>query len=286
MTDRPISSSGWSWAGKAWLIFWIMLLVATPCLVYFFPDWFAFDRRRRDWRTAGGSIVILSWILGLYGWVVWFRNKRRSQALAGVARELKLTLTPVPAEDDWADFTVFPLFNIGFECEARNLMTGQVGGTATALLDYRFRRSLLAKDVDSKESRKYHQTVAAFWGQSRKLPDFQLVTRESWWTSPTGKNRTPKQCIPDLKIGKVLNDDFLKHFKVGGSDEPALQKFFSPLLMEFFCQHKGWDLESAGGHLLVYQEKRVQPPGRIFDFLEQARRITEAVRERAEAFKH
>ena len=283
------SSSSWSWQGKAWLAFWIVLIVATPCLLYFLPEWFVWGnhggggRRKRlpTLEELPAILLFLVWLGGVGAWVMWFRNKRRSEGLATVAQELKLELTPAPTEEDWAVMGVFKFFQIGFQREARNWMTGP----DLAILDYHFRRSALPRDVEiNMSSRKYHQTVIAFWNVSARLPEFQLVTRDSWWRNP-GKNRTPKECFEDLKIGQAMNDDFLKHYKVGGANVAALSEFFAPLLMEYFCAHKGWDVESTGGHLLVYQEKRLQPRGKMGAFVEQAREIATALRDRANTFR-
>jgi hypothetical protein len=290
--EQPTTAPRWSGEVKAWLIFWIMLAVATPILLLCFPDWFTwhaqahqgrrFPRRLpavEDWPTFG---LGLTWLFGAVGWVVWFRNKRRSEGLTRVAQQRNLELTAAPADHGWMDMQAFAFFRIGFEHSARNRMTGKLGRYSIEALDYHFRRSALPRDVEIQtSSRKYHQTVVAFWHVSRKFPDFQLVSRESWWSRP-GKNRSPKGCVADLKIGKALNNDFFKNYLVGGANEDQLQEFFTPLLMEYFCAHRGWDIESAGSHLLIYQERRLQRPAMMAGFLDQALEIAETLRGRAE----
>jgi hypothetical protein len=291
MTEPP-SSPRLSGEAKAWLVFWIILVVATPILLLFLPDWFTWELHAHQGRRFPRRLptaaelptigLVLAWLLGVCGWVYWYRNKRRSEGLARIAQELKLELTAALEDDVWTDMRVFAFFQIGFEQSARNRMTGKMGRYSLAVLDYHFRRSTLPRDVESRtSSRKYHQTVVAFWNVARGLPNFQLVSRENWWSRP-GENRSPKGCIADRKIGQTLNDDFLKRYKVGGGSEARLSEFFSPLLMEYFCAHKGWDVESAQGHLLIYQERRLQQPANMAAFLEQARQIADTLRERAE----
>lgn len=286
MTEPPSTSQGWSWQAKALLVSWIGLVTATPVLLFLMPYWF-------DWAQQQGLpgkllrlpfwLLVAAWVAGAVGSVVWFFNKRRSDRLAGIAQDLKLDLTPAPEDDDWASMRDFAFFRIGFDQSARNWMTGKLGHYDIAILDYFFRRSGLPRDIEiRRSSRDYHQTVVAFWNASAKLPGFQLVTRESWWSHMGAKNRSPKGCIGDLKIGKAMNRDFFKNYLVGGPSEASLREFFSPLLMEYFCAHKGWDVESTDGHLLIYQETRLQPPAKMAEFLEQARQIAETLRERAE----
>jgi hypothetical protein len=295
MTEPPLSPR-WSGEAKAWLVFFVVLVVATPILLIFFPEWFTWDFRGPQRRGAFGRRVptadelpaiglLLAWLVGVGGWTYWYRNKRRSAGLAGIAQELKLELTPAPEDDAWSCMGVFAFFRIGFEHSGRNWMAGKLGRYSINVLDYHFRRSALPRDVEIQmSSRKYHQTVVAFWDVARGLPNFQLVTRESWWSRP-GENRSPKGCIADRKIGRAVNDDFLKNYKVGGGSEARLSEFFTPLLMEYFCAHKGWDVEAVDGHLLIYQERRLQAPANMAAFLEQARHVADTLRERAEETK-
>lgn len=284
MTE-PVPSSRWSGEAKAWLVFWIVLAIATPSLLFFFPEWFVGPGRRGGGgraRELPGILLFGLWLGGSFIWVIWFRNKRRSNALAGVAAAMKFDLEPAPAEEDWSSFGVFEYFRIGFEHSARNKMDGNLGPYEVTVLDYHFRRSGLPTDVAIQtSSRKYHQTVVAFWGVSPKLLGFQLVTRESGWRKP-GKNRSPKACITDLNIGKGVNDDFQKHYLVGGNNEAQLREFFTPPLMEYFRAYQGWDIEAADGHLLIYQEKRLQAPAKLAKFLDQARQVVDTLRQRAE----
>lgn len=263
----------WSGHGKAWLVFWITLVAATVILVIFFPEWLVFEgrggrgRRLPTLRELPALALLGGWLVGAICWVIWFRNNRRSAALVPAAQELNLELVPAPPDETWADLGHFAFCRIGFEQSGRNWMTGAFGDYEIAVLDYHFRRSALPKDVEVQmSSRKYHQTVAAFWSVSEALPNFQLVSREGWWRRP-GKNRSPKGCITDLNVGKGINDDFYRHYMVGGPDEAALRAFFTPPLMEHFCAHKGWDIESADGHLLIYQERKLQPPVMMAVFL-------------------
>lgn len=289
VSDVPPTSSRWSGAGKAWLVFWVVLGTATAVLVLFFPEWLVFEGRRGGrgrrlptLRELPALALLCGWFFGAIGWVLWFRNKRRSAALAGIAQELNLELTPAPSDETWAELEQFAFCRIGFEHSGRNWMIGTLGAYDSAVLDYHFRRSALPKDVEVQmSSRKYHQTVVAFWNVSDALPSFQLVTRETWWRRP-GKKRSPKGCITDLKIGQGTNDDFYRHYLVGGPDEAALREYFTPLLLEYFCAHKGWDIESADGHLLIYQERRLQPPAQMAEFLTQARELADTLRDRAE----
>ena len=283
MTD-PVPSSRWSGEGKAWLVFWIVLAIATPSLPCFFPEWFT-NPGKRDWgRVLGPAsfLFFIFWLLGVYFWVIWFRNTRRTSALAGVAAAMKFDLEMAPAEEDWSLFGVFEFFRIGFEHSACNNMDGNLGPYEVTVLDYHFRRSALPWDIGIQmSSRKYHQTVVAFWGVSPKLPNFKLLTRETGWFKP-GKNRSPKASITEVEIGKGLNDDFQNLYLVGGEDEARLRAFFTPPLLAYFAAHPGWDIEAAEGHLLVYQERKLQPPAKLQQFLDSARQIADTLRLRAE----
>lgn len=289
MKEAVHGRSRWSGEAKAWLVYWLVLAVATPCLLYFLPEWFTLESRRdRSGRSLPTTKNLPSmflfgfWFVGLCGWVMWFRNTRRSNALAIVATNLQLELKPTPTDEDWSCFHLFKFFQIGFQHAARNKLDGKFGSYDVTLLDYFFRRSGLPRDVEIEtSSRKYHQTVVALWGVSQRLPDFQLVTRETGWFKP-GQNRSPKASIEDLHIGKDGNADFHRHYLVGGKDEALLHKFFTPPLLEYFSAHHGWDIEAADGHVLVYQERKLQSPAQLEEFLAGAREIAATLRQRAE----
>jgi hypothetical protein len=279
---------GWSWETKASVVFWIVLILIPVPLAIFFPELFQFSARHTT-ASAIGILLIIAWLLAVYVWFAWFRESRRTHALATACQQLQLSLQPAPSEDAYVVFQVFPLFNIGFERTARNLMQGKVSDHPITLLDYHFRRSLLPRDIElpSKvnEARTYHQTVLAFWDVAEGLPNFKLVTRESWWTSPSGKNRTPKGCIADLKIGDGISSEFARNYKVGGKDEPAVRAFFTSDLVEFFAQHRGWDLETADGHVLLYQEKCLQKPDSLAEFINNANAVVQMLRAHASSMK-
>lgn len=284
MSETP--STRWSREAKAWLVFWIVLIIATPALFLLSGVWWSWAEDQ-GWsgRLARMPFFLLggAWLVGIIAQATWWVNKHRSGKLALIAEELHLHLTPAPKDDDWAAMQVFKFFRIGFDHSARNWMTGKLAGHDVAVLDYFFRRSDLPRDAPIRRScRDYHQTVVAFWNVSPKLPPFQLVTRESWWSHMGAKNRSPKGCVKDLKVGKGINRDFYKNYLVGGPSEADLVSFFSPLLMEYFSAHRGWDVEAVDGHLLIYQETHVQAPVKLAAFLEEARQIADNLRERAD----
>jgi hypothetical protein len=231
-----------------------------------------------------------------YYWFVWFVQKRRREALERVCPKLGLKYQPEPEDAEWEALLAFPLFNIGYDRETRNLMTGNVAEWNVSLIDHFFRRSMKTKrDIDPEDrdeglqttekafganvgpdSRSYHQTIVAFWDVCERIPDFQLVTREGWFHSHTANHRTPKALIEDLHIGKEQRPAFAKRYKVGGKDREAIRQFFSATLMESLMYVKGWDVETVEGHILVYQEGRVQSPYKLPAFLEGASALVKA----------
>jgi hypothetical protein len=280
---KPVlSAQGW-----AWLIFFGILLIASLVLYFVFPDLVIWKTDPNGPRGRIGGfrrllnmereeipmvVLVVSWIVGPILWVYWFRTKRRREGLQLVCDRLGLNLQPNPATGEWSKFEIFPLFQVGSNPTALNMMTGTFAGFPIVVLDYTFQM-----DLDMFGTKQdYNQTVVIFVDGAPDAPDFQLLSRESMWSNTGGKSKRKGQAR-DLGIGGKENGSFAKAYQVDSEFKAKTRRFFSPALMSFFTTYPVIDVEAARGDVLVYRERTTVKPHALIDFLKEASKVVAAL---------
>jgi len=213
--------------------------------------------------------VVLGTVIGFAAifWAVEHHGRRRMRALAMVAQEMNMSFSERVATTELAPFSNLPSFQAGGVAE--NQMKGKYGKRDVVLMDYRVAMTdvFALMRMAPVSSTVYDQTVVIFPNAVHDMPDFHLLAKESWWSKPSFK--TKRDEVEELLIG-TENEQFVTSYKVSGSSTTATHDLFTEDKIDFFACHKGWDVEVADGHFLVYQVKRRQPPHKWPEFLEQA----------------
>jgi hypothetical protein len=149
--------------------------------------------------------LIVSAVAGAIGCAVWwdyYTNKKRTEALRGLAEELGFSFEPKSDNSLLSQFGGFHLFTQGHGKKVQNLMQSDASDVRAAVFDYRYTVG------SGKHQQTYKQTVLYFQTNELALPHF-VLRPESFWH----------------KIGKLFgyqdidfeaNPTFSKHYLLRG----------------------------------------------------------------------
>ncbi len=203
--------------------------------------------------------------IGVGGYFIYLSEKKRTAALFDLATRIGFKFEPQVSDEEAATLGSFRLFNVGRGRRGNNLMRGRANGADVTVLDYRYTIG------SGKNSHTYSQTIVIYPAPpgATPLPDFTLGP-EHWWD----------------KIGDVFghhdidfeaSEDFSKHYLLKGPDEQAIRTLFGAEPLGFFAQHQGWNVEAAGGALVVYHTGQRVKPEELQPFLAETAAVRRAL---------
>ena len=121
-------------------------------------------------NTNFAILLVLVAVSGV-GAAIYFRHrlqKRRAEAMARIAGELKLVFTPEGDETVMSEHAAFHLFLQGRSKKIRNLLRGTVRDSNVSIFDYQYTVGA------GKHQHTWIQTVISFQLQGRNLPAFTM----------------------------------------------------------------------------------------------------------------
>lgn len=173
-------------------------------------------------------------------------EKKRAEALAQVAGELRLVFTPEGDETLMSEHGAFHLFSHGHSKKIKNLMRGTARDLNIAIFDYQYTVG------GGKHRQTWSQTVISLQLQGRMLPAFSMRPEQVWH-----------------KVGSMMgyqdidfesNPDFSKKYLLRGRDEAAVRSIFTNRVLMFFESEPGLCVEAEGRALIVYRHSvKVKP---------------------------
>jgi hypothetical protein len=203
-------------------------------------------------RIAAG-LAVFSVVAAIFS-VRWLIDRRRSNALASIAKDLGMKFTVHPAQDDLPASSKLSLFQLGSSAAFRNLMAGQLGGVDVLMVDYRCKLTTARRLWDRSKT-----TVVVFPNAAPRLPGFTLTPRVGLKSQASVLNLRLGG-YPDLKVGQQPAHPFASHYWVGASDAKAVANLFTPHAMDFFVENKNWNVEVFEHHVAVYRIDRLVKP--------------------------
>ncbi len=204
------------------------------------------------------GVILAIVVVGMV--VSYYQEKRRTEALAGVAGELGLMFAETDTVGVAATLGSFPLFSQGRSRQVANVIHGETEQVRVAIFDYRYTTG------SGKSSHTWRQTVVRFQSPALSLPGFVM---------------RPEQLFD--KLGAVVGYDdidfethpqFSKRYLLRGSPEPAVRAVFRSEVLNFFEQVTGQlNVEAAGPQLIVYRAHYRFKPDEIRGLMELGFRV-------------
>ncbi len=204
------------------------------------------------WAIFAGVVSLVAAAIGV---AVWF-EQRRTRQIREAAVELGFeVLESLPADTDGYR-SRFALFNSGHGRKVRNVLRRQVEGLQVLLYDYSYTTG------SGKHSHTYHQTVAMFWSQELKLPEFRL-SPEGWLSKLT-------QMFGTQDIDFDDSPEFSKKFVLAGTIETAIRDFFDAERRTALTTFDGLCVETCSDCVVIWFQNRRIPAGGLRDFFEKS----------------
>ena len=180
---------------------------------------------------------------------LFFRHrmqKKRAEALARVAGELKLVFTPEGDETVMSEHAALHLFLQGRSKKIRNLIRGTVRGLNVSIFDYQYTVGA------GKHQHTWSQTVISLQPQGRNLPAFTM--------RPENVFHKLGSMMGYQDIDFESNPVFSKKYLLRGPDDAAIRSVFTSRVLMFFESEPGLCVEADGRKLIVYRHSvRAKP---------------------------
>lgn len=201
--------------------------------------------------SGGLNMTIIFLILGLsiavliaLAVVSVIANNQRKAALQQLALERGLTYTP--KIDDIAALlggVSFEMTNTGHYQRVRNIINGQMHGSAVKIFDLYFMTGT------GRNQSNHQQTGVVLAVDEPNLPDFILA--------PEHLLSKLANALGRKEIDFDEDPDFSKQFLLIGADEAAVRQVFNPVVREWFKNHRGICAEMQLSQLLLYRKEKL-----------------------------
>jgi hypothetical protein len=235
---------------------WILPLAVLPLPALFFlregagasvPAWLPFV-------AVGGAVALIAIAVAV------LRSRKRTRDIEALSRSLGMAYFRRHEDLAAEPYTALPLFGRGRRQRGANLLRGG----SELIFDFRYTTG------SGKNSSTHCQTVALTSDSRRTLPRFAL--------KPEGLLDRIGAAFGGQDIDFEEDPDFSRRFRLRGEDEEALRKLFQAAVRQDLTQRTGLSMEGNGEWLVVYRHRRLVPADRLFQFLEDARRISSMLR--------
>jgi hypothetical protein len=199
-------------------------------------------------------IVAVVAVVGIFAYVSYLAEKKRTAELEQVARDLGFEFAPRGDAAFLKDLRRFHLFSQGHSQKLWNLLRGTSNNLEVSIFDYKYVTG------GGKNSHTWLQTVICFRFDGPALPDFSLRPENVWH-----------------KIGAWFgyqDIDFESHpafsskYLLRGSNEEAVRRLFTAEVLEFYESTPGLSTEGAGNTLLYYRHSVREKPEALRSFME------------------
>ena len=223
-------------------------------------------KRRTIWSRLAPVAVVTALALLFIGWAALkdYRERARVEALRSLASQVNLRFKQGNLKFTSADLNNTMLIDHGnLNGQVLEAAEGEYAGIHVLLFDYQY--EVEERDREGSSTRKVIQSVAAFCCASPTLPPFDLRDYSYWNVLELTQRETAKH------IQFAANPDFSKHFILMASDEPSIDRVFSPQLRSYLTGNYpqgNWRLEGVGQWLMLYQEDSPVKPGEWKTFLD------------------
>lgn len=198
-------------------------------------------------------------VVGVVLFLSYRADRKRAEALARIAADLRLAFTAEGDETAMAEHAGLHLFSQGHSKKIRNLMRGAVRDSNVAVFDYRYTVGA------GKNQHTWVQTVVSLRPQGRSLPAFSM--------RPEHVFHKLGSMMGYQDIDFETNPAFSKKYLLRGPDEAAVRNAFTGRVLMFFEADEGLCVEADGRTLIVYRHSKRIKPEALREFVEKGMRI-------------
>ena len=209
--------------------------------------------RRSIWRRLTSVAVVAALVLLFIGWKAFkdHRERLHVEALRALASQLNLNFQQGDLKFTDADLDNTMLINHGdLKGKALDAAEGEYAGIHVLLFDYQY--EVEEDERNGTSTRDVIQSVAAFCCANPKMPSFDLRDYSYMNVLDLTHRETAK------RIQFATNPAFSKRFILMASDEPSIDRIFSPQLRSYLTinyPQGNWRLEGVGRWLMLYQDQ-------------------------------
>ena len=221
---------------------------------------------RTIWSRLMPAAVVAALVLLFIGWQVLknYREQSRVDALRSLASQTNLNFKQGDLKFTDADLDNTMLINHGdLKGKALDAAEGEYAGIHVLLFDYQY--EVEEDERNGTSTRDIIQSAAAFCCANPKMPPFDLRDYSYMNVLDLTHRETAK------RIQFAANPEFSNRFILMASDEPSIDRIFSPQLRSYLTSNypQGkWRLEGVGQWLVLYQEDVRVKPGEWKTFLD------------------
>jgi hypothetical protein len=213
---------------------------------------------------VAGLIMALAAIFGGIAYWSYQARKKRREALAEVALEMRWTFLSDGDDSLLSSLGGFHLFSMGHSKRFSNVLRGSTEHGGAAIFDYQYTTG------GGKNRHTHHYTVLSLSPGGRPLPRFALRPEHVWH-----------------KIGAALGykdidfenfPEFSKRYLLRGDDEMGIRDLFGARLISFFEKNPGLCLEGEAGSLILYRDGKRLKPEEIRPFVQKGVELSSLLR--------
>lgn len=156
-------------------------------------------------------------------------------------------------------FNAFRLAQRGRRHRKHNLFSGSYLGYTISYFDYYYITG------SSKNTESHWQSVVMILSINPYLPNFTMT--------PEGFGARLSEALGGQDIDFTNAPEFSKSFQLKGRDEPAVQRLFTPSVLNYFASNPGVCVEGEGSIMVLYRDNYMEPVDDLYHFLEQGVQI-------------
>jgi len=208
------------------------------------------------------TVLFLIIALGVVAFIAWIvvgvlANNQRKAALQQLALERGLTYNQdLPDLSSLLGGVHFEMTSVGRYQRVRSAMSGQWHGSPVRIFDLHYITGT------GKNQSNHQQTGVVLALTDMNFPDFLL--------QPENVLNKLAAVLGQKDIDFDEDPDFSKAFQLRGADEAALWQLFSPVVREWFKNHRGICAEMQLSQLLLYRKEKLLQPEELLQLLEES----------------
>lgn len=233
------------------VLMWVFLLSMVGLAAYVFVA-----------ASSGinNTVLFLIIALGVVAFIAWvvtgvIANNQRKAALQQMALERGLTYNQeLPDLSSLLGGVHFEMTSVGRYQRVRSAMGGQWHGSAVKVFDLHYITGT------GKNQSNHQQTGVVLALSDMNFPDFLL--------QPENVFNKIAAVLGQKDINFDEDSDFSKAFQLRGADEAALRQLFSPVVREWFKNHRGICAEMQISQLLLYRKEKLLQAEELLQLLD------------------
>lgn len=194
-------------------------------------------------------------------------ERRRTAAMAKVARDCNLAFTEEISNEEMVQFGLDELFDEGYSHRVRNLMQERRPSAELVILD------CLYGVYDGEYSHTFRVSVAVFPRGGQTMPEFRL-DRQGFLNRPISERVARLQgACPIVLEGTATRDAFHRRYYLQGEDTAALRLLLSDAVLEYLLSSKWWVLSRKGR--LIFHKGKAYAARSLPEFMSEAKQLQE-----------